>query len=140
MAGEVYFEDNTLKVIDNTEDAIEAALLESSAEIVSATARNSRVDSGQTKNSWRSVVSKNSNGYEAVMGSDLENAIWEEFGTGEHAISGNGRKGKWRYKDKKGNWHTTTGKTPKRAFQNAYNSQKPKIAKHFQDKFGIAFK
>ena len=76
----VYFEDNTLKIIDATEDAIEATLLECAAEIVSATARNTRVDTGHLKNSWASHVSKTSTGYEAVIGSPLENAIWEEFG------------------------------------------------------------
>ena len=25
----------------------------------------------------------------------MENAIWEEFGTGEYALNGDGRKGKW---------------------------------------------
>ena len=140
MAGEIYFEDNTLKVIDAVEDAIEAALLECSAEVVSATARNTRVDTGQLKNSWRGETKRTSGGCEAVMGSPLQNAIWEEFGTGEHALAGNGRKGGWAYKDERGNWHHTKGKTPKRAFQKAIDSQKPKIAKHFRDKFGIAFK
>ena len=83
MAGEVYFEDNTLKVIDTTENAIEAALLECTAEIVSKAARNTRVDTGKTKNSWRGETNKTSDGFEAVMGSPDENAIWEEFGTGD---------------------------------------------------------
>ena len=156
MAGEIYFEDNTLKVIDACEDAIEAALLECSGEIVSATARKTRVDSGQLKNSWRGETKKTSNGYEAVMGSPLENAIWEEFGTGEHAAKGNGRKGGWLVpaeklspkakskmkkviKDGK-EYYFTRGKMPTRAFQKAYKSVKPKIAKRFKEKFNITFK
>jgi hypothetical protein len=119
---EVYFEDNTLKVIDNTGNAIEAALLECAAEVVSQTARNSRVDTGKTKGSWASHVDKASDGegYEAIIGSPEENAIWEEFGTGEQAINGNGRKG----------WH---GKSAKRAFWNAYVKWKPRIIKRMQN-------
>lgn len=139
--GKVYFEDNTLKVIDMTEDAIEATLLECSAEIVSATERNTRVKTGQLKNSWKANVQKTSDGYEAVMGSPLENAIWEEFGTGEYALNGDGRKGGWGYEDPKtGETIWTHGKKPSRAFWKAYNSQKNKIKKRFQDKFEILFK
>ena len=161
MAGEVYFEDNTLKVINTCEGAIEAALLECTAEVVSAAARNTRVATGKTKNSWRGETNKTSDGYEAVMGSPDENAIWEEFGTGEHALEGNGRKGAWYvpvegYSGKKKPsyngevivvygkggkaFYKTNGKEPTRALHNAIESQKPKIEKHFQNKFGIAFK
>ena len=80
MASKVYFEDNTMQVIDETESIIEATLLECAAEIVSQTAKNSRVKTGQLKNSWKGNVSKTSDGFKAVMGSELENAIWEEFG------------------------------------------------------------
>ena len=156
MAGEVFFEDNTLKVIDNTENAIEAALLECAAEIVSATARNTRVDHGQLKNSWASKVGKTSEGYEAVMGSPLEDAIWEEFGTGEHALEGNGRKGAWyvpveNYHGKKKPsfngkvvvvygkggkaYYKTNGKQPSRAFWNAYSALKSKIINHIKNSF-----
>ena len=130
---EVYFEDNTLKVIDNTEDILEAVLLECAAEMVSQTARNTRVDTGQLKGSWRSDVDKKSDGYEAVIGSPLENAIWEEFGTGEYALQGNGRKGGWVYVDEEGNGHFTHGKTPSRAFHNAYTSLKNPIINRIQE-------
>jgi hypothetical protein len=130
---EIYFEDNTLKVIDNTENAIEAVLLECAAEIASQTARNTRVDTGQLKSSWASNVDKTSTGYEATIGSPLENAIWEEFGTGEHALKGNGRKGGWFYEDEEGKGHFTHGKKPSRAFWNAFTSLKNKIINHIQN-------
>lgn len=133
---DVYFEDNTLKVIDNTENIIDAALLECAAELVSQTARNSRVDTSKTKNSWKSVVDKTSTGYEANIGSDYENAIWEEFGTGEYALEGNGRKGGWFYVDDKDDGHFTHGKKPSRAFWNAYNSLKNSIISFIQSKLG----
>lgn len=124
---EFSFEENTVKILKVTEDSIEAALLEAAAEIVSQTAQNTRVDTGQLKGSWKANVSKTANGYEAVIGSPLENAIWEEFGTGEQSITGKGRK----------NWH---GKSASRAFWKAYIKTKPKIQKHFEEKFNAVFK
>ena len=131
--GQVYFEDNTMKVIDKTENIIEAALLECAAEMVSQTARNTRVATGQTKNSWASEVDMTDDGWEAVIGSPLENAIWEEFGTGEYALEGNGRQGGWLYEDEDGETHFTRGKKPSRAFWNAYNSLKKAIQNRIEE-------
>lgn len=117
---EVKFIDNRIKVIDNTENAIEAVLLECAAELVSQTAENTRVKTSQLKTSWKANVDKTSDGYEAVIGSPLENAIWEEFGTGQHALKGNGRK----------DWK---GKKPSRAFWHAYNRLKKPILNRIQE-------
>lgn len=129
----VKFVDNSMEVINNAENAIEAVLLECAAELVSQTARNTRVDTGQLKNSWKAIVHKKGNGFEAVIGSTLENAIWEEFGTGEHALKGNGRKGGWYYVDEKGEGHFTRGKKPSRAFHHAFTSLKKPIIRHIQE-------
>ena len=134
------FEDNTVEIKKIASDALEAALLEAAAEIVSQTARNTRVKTGKTKGSWAADVRKTSDGYKATIGSPEENAIWEEFGTGENALAGNGRKGGWAYKDEKGDWHYTVGKEPSRAFWRAFTATKPKIIKHIQEKFGSVFK
>lgn len=117
---EVKFEDNSLKIIDNTENIIEAVLLECAAELTSQVSKNSRVDTGQLKGSWAAHVDQSGDGFEAVIGSPLENAIWEEFGTGQHAINGNGRK----------DWK---GKKPSRAFHHAYQSLKKPIINRIQD-------
>lgn len=137
---EFSFEDNRVIVKKTASNAIEAALLEASAEIVSQTARNTRVRTGKTKGSWAADVRETSDGYEAKIGSPEENSIWEEFGTGEHAINNDGRKGGWGYEDEKGNGHFTHGKKPTRAFWKAFTTTKPKIEKYFQEKFGLAFK
>ena len=129
----VKFEDNSIEVIDHTENIIEAVLLECAAEVVSQTARNTRVDTGQLKNSWKAKVYKKGNGFEAVIGSPLENAIWEEYGTGEHALKGNGRKGGWYYVDEKGEGHFTHGKKPSRAFHHAFTSLKNPIINRIKE-------
>ena len=130
---DVIFEDFTIKVLGVIDDKINIILEEGAGEIEAGAKRNSRVNTGQTKNSFMHFV--NTEFHEAYIGSDAENAIWEEFGTGEHALAGNGRKGGWAYKDAKGEWHFTYGKKPSRAFWNAYTSLKDKIIKHAQNIF-----
>ena len=94
--------------------------------------RNTRVDTGQTKGSWGYKVDESK--LEAVVGSPMENAVWEEFGTGEFALHGDGRKTPWRYKDRKGNWHTTTGKRGTRALYMAFRSTKNAIIQSLKNK------
>ena len=128
---DVKFEDFSIKVTDAMEDKINAVLEECAGELESQTKRNSRVKTGKTKNSFRHKVVDSD--HIAYIGSDDENAIWEEFGTGEYALEGNGRKGGWTYVDEEGKGHFTHGKTPSRAFWNAYNSLKNKIINHIQN-------
>lgn len=130
---DVHFQDNSVKVLRAIDRAVIAFLEEAAGELESQTKRNTRVDTGQTKNSWAHMVYESK--AEAVVGSPLENAIWEEFGTGEYAIEGNGRKGGWFYVDANGNGHFTRGKKPSRAFHNAKTDCEPKIIKAAQDKF-----
>jgi hypothetical protein len=125
------FEDYTMKVIDAMNDKINAVLEECAGEMESAVKQNSRVKTSQTKNSFQHHVDEEK--HEAVVGSPLENAIWEEFGTGEHALKGNGRKGGWFYVDEDGEGHFTHGKKPSRAFWHAYQSLKAPIQKRIQE-------
>lgn len=127
----VIFEDYTINVQGAIDDKINATLEECAGEIESQAKRNSRVDTGKTKNSFQHKVVDSE--HTAYIGSNYENAIWEEFGTGEYAIEGNGRKGGWAYKDAKGDWHRTTGKKPSRAFYKAYTSLKNGIINRLQN-------
>ena len=97
--------------------------------------RNTRVDSSQTKGSWQYVVDEGEK--KVTVGSPLQNAIWEEFGTGEHAIHGDGRKGCWSYQDIYGKWHRTRGKKPSRALQRAFDSRKSAIVRIVKERFGV---
>lgn len=135
MGDEVKFDDNRVKVKEVLSSVAFKALEEAAGELEAQTKRNSRVDTGQTKNSFRHAVTGGSllHEYTAIVGSDYENAIWEEFGTGEWALEGNGRKGSWKYRDAKGNWHTTSGKTPNRAMYRAFTELKDKLIRHIQE-------
>ncbi len=121
----VEFTDNSAKVKAEMNAAVVAYLYEAAGELEAQTKRNTRVDTGDTKASWSYLVDESSG--EAVVGSMMENAIWEEFGTGEYALNGDGRKGGWYYKDSKGEGHYTNGKTPSRAMFRAFTALKTKL-------------
>ena len=127
----VEFHDYSIEVKAAMSDRINAVLEECAGEIESQTKRNSRVKTGKTKNSFQHKVVDSD--HIAYIGSNEENAIWEEFGTGEYALNGDGRKGGWAYVDEKGKRHFTYGKRPSRAFWNAYTSLKSAITKRIQN-------
>ena len=129
----VEFKDFSMQVKAALEEKAIQFLHEASSEILAETARNTPVDTGQLKGSWEYDIDKSK--LESKLGSGYENAIWTEFGTGEYALKGNGRKGGWKYKDQKGNWHFTKGKKPVRMFFNAYTAKKPKIIKRAEQIF-----
>lgn len=129
MAGK--FQDNRVKVKEALNDDCISWLYEAAGELQSETARNTRVDTGQLAGSWSYNVDENKG--EAVIGSPLQNAIWEEFGTGQYALNGNGRKTAWAYKDSKGHFHKTKGKTPTRALHKAFTTKKTQLQKRLED-------
>lgn len=136
----VEFEDNSIKVIAAIDEASLNFLEEVGALIESQAKRNTRVDTSQTKNKWSYVVDESQ--LIVTVGNPLQNAIWEEFGTGEYAkMTGHqGRETPWRYKHPKFGWVTTTGKKPTRALQHALDSCKSKINKQAMTIFGSKLK
>lgn len=127
-------------------------LHEVAGEIVAQAKRNTRVGQGQLKNSWTYTVDEHK--LEATIGSPLQNAIWEEFGTGEYALEGKGKKDAWYipvegYTGKKkptyngevvvvygkGNkaFYKTNGKKPQRALYLAFEKLRGKIVKRAEN-------
>lgn len=111
-----------------------AFLYEVCGEIEAQTKRNSKVVTGKTKGSYSHIVEEDE--LVGYIGSNYQNAIWEEFGTGEYALNGDGRKGGWFYKDASGKGHFTHGKKPKRPLFKAYTSLKKGIEKRAKEIFG----
>ena len=128
------FIDNRIQVKTKLKEAGIAWLYEACGEIEAQTKRNSKVVTGKTKGSYQYKVDEDK--LEGFVGSNYENAIWEEFGTGEYALEGDGRKGGWVYTDESGERHFTLGKTPNRALFNAFTSLKDAIIKEAERRFG----
>lgn len=133
------------------EEKVLAFLEEAGSELESAIARGTPVDNGQLKNSWGHVVDKSEKS--VTIGSNLENAIWNEFGTGTHADDGKGRKDAWyvsaenytgrkrpTYKGKVviaygkngRKFYKTDGKPANHTMQHAYDQTAPKIKKRLK--------
>ena len=116
----VVFEDNRMVVKAAINDASVAWLYEAAGEVQAQAQRNARVKTGQTRGSNEYHVDEGN--LEAETGSNYQNAIWEEFGTGEYALNGDGRKGGWKYVDAEGQGHFTRGKRPNRTLYNAFSA------------------
>ena len=146
----VSFEDFSAKIKDLMSELLGNALEEVGAEISSQAAKNTRVGTGDTKRKWDYFVTQDSGEASVTVGNPLENAIWEEFGTGEYALNGDGRKGGWyiyaddapelaRYNMKvvygKGGkkFYYTEGKPPSRALYKAWEQNKSKVQEHIGD-------
>lgn len=98
----------------------------------------------QLRKSYRADVNETRG--EAQIGTPLESGYWEEFGTGEYAVHGDGRKGWWVWKEGyQGNGgamlteeeakaiaasdptiHATNGRPPAHTLENAFVVTKPK--------------
>ena len=160
--GSVVFEDFSIDVKNAIKEKALKFLKEAGEEITATTTRNTVRKTGKTAGSWESPVVDEA-GLAVHMGSNYENAIWEEFGTGEFAEKGDGRKGWWVYIEgskgsgsggksysslgeakramaflrKKGfNAHITKGKHARHPFKRAFNSCKNEIIKHAEQIFG----
>lgn len=121
----VEFQDNRIEVKAAIGSAVIAFLHEACGELEAQTKRNSKVKTGQTKGSYGYAVDEAE--LAGYIGSDYENAIWEEFGTGEYALNGDGRKGGWRYVDAEGKGHFTYGKKPRRPLFKAFTALRARL-------------
>lgn len=159
----VEFQDFSVKVTEAMEEALIAGLYEAAGELEARTKRNSR--QGHTYGSinatalWDHIVEEGE--MKASVGSQHEAGYWEEFGTGEHALNGDGRKGWWVYvegqdsgtggksyssreeaeeaaeflrKVAKLDAHATNGMDPNRPLHRAFSSGKSVVQAIFEDK------
>ena len=140
-------DDFKIELINNTDAVKEAlncqcqAFLIQAGQILKSQVRDlTRVKTGKTKNSWDYSLIDKGGDQSVQVGSPLENAIWEEFGTGEYALEGNGRKGGWFYVNDDNEKVFTRGKKPSRALYYACKNAKPVIKQLFEDTVGGMFK
>jgi len=157
----VKFIDNSAKVKGALKDAAIKTLHEVSGELITQTVRNTPNGHwfSRQKNAWTYKVDEGK--LMSVVGNPLEETLWTEFGTGEHALKGDGRNGYWVYvKDSSSgaksmspksytleeakrivammradglDAHYTKGQKPKRPFFRAYTKLKPVFQKRFEE-------
>lgn len=100
------------------------------------------VDNGLLRNSITHYIEDNPNELIGVVGTNVEYAPYVEFGTGIYSSLGNGRQDRWKYKDAKGEWHSTIGQHPQPYLQPALEENRRKIEKMFKEqiKKGVKLK
>lgn len=91
----VIFEDFTGEVTEEIENIILNWLEEASSELESQiiTRTGTGAYHREIASKWTHIVDKTK--HEATIGNPLENALWVEYGTGEYALNGDGRKDWW---------------------------------------------
>lgn len=127
-----------LEKLDDVNQAMEQAciLVENEAKI------KCPVDNGLLRNSITHYIEDNPNELVGVVGTNVEYAPYVEFGTGIYSSLGNGRQDRWKYKDAKGEWHSTIGQHPQPYLQPALEENRRKIEKMFKEqvKKGVKLK
>ena len=164
MSDNVVFEDYRIDVKNAIKEKCIQLLYDAGNEVISQVTSRSVRKTGQTAGSYE--TSSVDEGQMCIhVGSNYENAIWEEFGTGEFAEKGDGRKGWWVFVEgqRGGGPHAggksyatkdqakramailrkkglpafyTRGKHARHPFRDGYNSAKPKIIKRAEELFG----
>ena len=127
-----------LEKLDDVNQAMEQAciLVDNEAKI------KCPVDNGLLRNSITHYIEDNPNELIGVVGTNVEYAPYVEFGTGIYSSLGNGRQDRWKYKDAKGEWHSTIGQHPQPYLQPALEENRRKIEKMFKEqiKKGVKLK
>lgn len=155
----VEFQDFSFEVKAALNDISIGWLYETANEITSQAKRNCSTGeeySNQLRGSYSNNVDESKG--QATIGSPLEQAFWEEFGTGAYADTSKnggrpGRKGWWVYSDVvKGNGgkvrteaqakaiaasdptlHATNGREPNYTLEKAFTTVKPKAIAHLEE-------
>lgn len=152
MSNEFKLESFVGEVTERLEKCAGRILEETASIIESQTIRNTVVGATKdTKDHWGHSVNLSEN--KAVVGNTQENAIWEEFGTGDYALEGKGRKSAW-YVPVEGYignkrptyngkvtivygkngvaYYKTNGKKPRRMLFSAYTAKKNTVIRNAQ--------
>lgn len=133
----VEFEEHIDEFKEQLEQKAIQWLEEAKSSIASQASRNSPVDTGALKASFQTDSIVDEHTRIAYVGSSLEYSIWQELGTGEYALNGDGRKGGWAYKDyKTGETIFTHGNQPRRMLYHAFMQKKEKVKNRARELFG----
>ncbi|MFZ2952559.1 MAG: HK97-gp10 family putative phage morphogenesis protein [Streptococcus suis] len=119
------FEDNSAAVKRELERAVIRGLIKAAMLVESQAVLLVPVNTGGLRNSIGYKV--NESELVAYIGTNCEYAIYVEYGTGEFAENGNGRKGGWVYKTPDGEVHFTYGMPPQPYLRPAFRQNQKAI-------------
>ena len=127
----------TLNKLENTESIVKGIELGCAA-VERDAKKKAPKNTGELK---RSITSKVENEGRQVVGevfTPLEYAPYVEYGTGLFAEKGGRKDVPWKYKDDKGEWHSTRGMQPQPFMRPALQENRERIMNYI--KAGVKFK
>ena len=128
------FKDNSTAGKEKLKDASVRWLLEACILVEGQAVLLAPVATSRLKQSIDYIIDEDElSGY---VGTNVDYAIYVEFGTGEFAENGNGRKGGWMYKDPSGEWFFTWGMEPQPYLRPAFRQTKGQIEALAKSIFG----
>lgn len=134
------FQDNSKQVAQQMAKVVAGALTKGSLVIVGQVKTLSRRDTGALSDSYSHEIEENDSEITSKIGSPLDYAIYNEFGTGEFAENGNGRKGGWWYETPDGKLQFTKGMKPNPALRTSFRKNKKRVQDMMANELGANFK
>ena len=125
------FKDNSAAVKHEIELQAIRGLIEACMLVESAAVGFAPVDTGALRDSIDYRVDRDE--LVGYVGTNCEYAVWIEFGTGEFAEKGNGRKGGWVYTAADGKTYFTYGQRPTKFLRKAFRQNKSQIQEILED-------
>lgn len=138
---EVTFESNLTEAKSKMGNAQRAGVIASLETLERHVKYYSRAKSGGTRDSYTHELQGDEGGeLIGAVGSDMMNAIYEEYGTGEFAENGDGRKGGWVYYDEKEDeFYFTYGKAPNKPLRRAAQVSMEEIKNILGNHYSVEF-
>lgn len=140
MAKGMKFEDYSKEVKKRLAGVSEEAM-EATALFIETQAKSlAPVSSGELRDKIDHTVKRGDDGVViGKVGSPLDYAVYVEYGTGEFAENGNGRKGGWVYQDPSGEWFFTWGQDPQPFLRPAFRRNRKQIEQIIGGKYRAKF-
>ena len=137
---EFKFESYADKVIAEMDAVIEQAMTMVLEIIKSAVKAGAPVSTGQLRDRIDYRLKNIGGQVIGVVGSPEQYAVYVEFGTGEFAENGAGRKGGWAYQDTSGEWFFTWGQDPQPFMRDGFRQNKKQVKEILSRELGMTFK
>lgn len=137
---EFTFESYKYQVIAQMDEVMERAMIMVLEIIKSAIKAGAPVNTGQLRDRIDYQLKSMNGQVIGIVGSPEQYAIYVEFGTGEFAENGAGRKGGWAYQDPSGEWFFTWGQDPQPFMRDGFRQNKKQVKEILSRELGATFK